>query len=207
MIFFKSKKHMKDNQQHLENETQETVTGQQEAATTVDHELNQEETATATSTETEASAENAESQKLAEELADMKDKYLRLMAEFENAKRRNAREREELRQTASKDVLQSLLVILDDMDRATQQMDSATDLEAVKEGTMLVFNKLRSILLQKGLKKMDSLHLDFDADLHEAITEIPAGDEKMSGKVLDVIEPGYYLNDKLIRHAKVVVGK
>jgi len=111
MIFFKSKKHMKDNQQHLENETQETVTGQQEAATTVDHELNQEETATATSTETEASAENAESQKLAEELADMKDKYLRLMAEFENAKRRNAREREELRQTASKDVLQSLLVI------------------------------------------------------------------------------------------------
>jgi len=198
---------MKDNQQHLENETQETVTGQQEAATTVDHELNQEETATATSTETEASAENAESQKLAEELADMKDKYLRLMAEFENAKRRNAREREELRQTASKDVLQSLLVILDDMDRATQQMDSATDLEAVKEGTMLVFNKLRSILLQKGLKKMDSLHLDFDADLHEAITEIPAGDEKMSGKVLDVIEPGYYLNDKLIRHAKVVVGK
>mgnify|MGYP002071830911 CR=1 FL=1 len=198
---------MKDNQQHHESETQETVNGQEEAAPTVGNELTQDETATATTTETEASAENAESQKLAEELADMKDKYLRLMAEFENAKRRNAREREELRQTASKDVLQSLLVILDDMDRATQQMDSATDLEAVKEGTMLVFNKLRSVLLQKGLKKMDCLHLDFDADLHEAITEIPAGDEKMSGKVLDVVEPGYYLNDKLIRHAKVVVGK
>lgn len=205
MIFFKSKKHMKDNQQHHENETQETVTNQQEAAATVDNELNQKEITTDTAPEDTTA--NTETQKLSEELADMKDKYLRLMAEFENAKRRNAREREELRQTASKDVLQSLLVILDDMDRAALQMDSATDLEAVKEGTMLVFNKLRTILLQKGLKKMESLHLDFDADLHEAITEIPAGDEKMSGKVLDVIEPGYYLNDKLIRHAKVVVGK
>lgn len=196
---------MKDNQQHHENETQETVTNQQEAAATVDNELNQKEITTDTAPEDTTA--NTETQKLSEELADMKDKYLRLMAEFENAKRRNAREREELRQTASKDVLQSLLVILDDMDRAALQMDSATDLEAVKEGTMLVFNKLRTILLQKGLKKMESLHLDFDADLHEAITEIPAGDEKMSGKVLDVIEPGYYLNDKLIRHAKVVVGK
>ena len=146
-------------------------------------------------------------EKIQAELADMKDKYLRLMAEFDNFKRRNAREKEELRQTAGKDVIQDLLSVLDDMDRATRQMEKSNDAENIKEGVILVFNKLRLSLQQKGLKKMESLHQDFDADLHEAITEIPAGDEKMQGKVMDEIEPGYYLNDKIIRHAKVVVGK
>src|SRR5690606_4169627 len=84
-------------------------------------------------------------------------------------------------------------------------MEKSNDAENIKEGVILVFNKLRLSLQQKGLKKMESLHQDFDADLHEAITEIPAGDEKMQGKVMDDIEPGYYLNDKIIRHAKVVV--
>ncbi len=137
----------------------------------------------------------------------MKDKYLRLMAEFDNAKRRNAREQNDIRQTAGKDVIQSLLVILDDMERASKQMETADNLDAVKEGTILVFNKFRNILLQKGLKKMDSLQEEFDVELHEAITEIPAPDSSLVGKVLDEIEPGYYLNDKIIRHAKVVVGK
>lgn len=145
--------------------------------------------------------------KLKDELTDMKDKYLRLMAEFDNFKRRNAKEREELRQTAGKDVIQDLLSVMDDVDRASKEMEKSDDAEKIKEGITLVFNKLRHTLQQKGLKKMESLHQDFDADLHEAITEVPAGIEKMKGKIMDEIEPGYYLNDKLIRHAKVVVGK
>ena len=149
--------------------------------------------------------EESEMEKLRAELAEAKDKYLRLVAEFDNARRRNAKERVELIQTAGKDIVQSLLVVLDDTDRAAKQMETSEDLATIKEGVTLVFNKLRNTLQQKGLKKMESVGHAFDADLHEAITEIPAPD--MAGKVIDETEPGYYLNDKLIRHAKVVVGK
>jgi molecular chaperone GrpE len=93
------------------------------------------------------------------------------------------------------------------VDRADKTLQTTTDLEVAKEGISLVFSKLRSIMQQKGLKKMDALNEEFDADLHEAITEIPAPNEKMKGKVMDVLESGYYLNDKLIRFAKVIVGK
>lgn len=151
--------------------------------------------------------DETETDKLKSEVLEMKDKYLRLMAEFDNYKRRTAKEKEELRQTAGKEIVQSLLVVLDDVDRASKQIESSDDVKLIKEGINLVFSKLRNVLQQKGLKKMDSKNEDFDADLHEAITEIPAPDEKMVGKVIDEIEPGYYLNDKLIRHAKVVVGK
>lgn len=144
---------------------------------------------------------------VARELEEAKDKYLRLVAEFDNFKRRNAKERMELIQTAGKDVVHSLLDVLDDSDRAVKQLETASDINVIKEGVMLVFNKLRNTLQQKGLKVMESNGVDFDADLHEAITEIPAGSDENVGKVMDVIQPGYYLNDKLIRHAKVVVGK
>ncbi len=148
-----------------------------------------------------------EIEKLKAEVAELKDKYLRQAAEFDNFRRRNAKERMELTQTAGKDVLQSLLVVLDDVDRASKQLETTTDLEKMKEGISLVFNKFRNIMQQKGLKVMDATGEEFNADLHEAITEIPAPNDKMVGKVMDTIEPGYYLNDKLIRHAKVVVGK
>jgi molecular chaperone GrpE len=98
-------------------------------------------------------------------------------------------------------------VVLDDMGRAEKQMDNSQDLTAIKEGVMLVFNKLRSTLLHRGLKAMETGNGEFDPDVHEAITEIPAPNEEMKGKIIDTVEPGYYLNDKLIRHAKVVVGK
>ena len=143
----------------------------------------------------------------AKELAEAKDKYLRLVAEFDNFKRRNARERMELIQTAGKDIIQSMLDVLDDSTRAAKQLETATDITVIKEGVMLVFNKLKNTLLQKGLKEMESQGTEFNPDLHEAITEIPAGSEDNVGKVMDVVQPGYYLNDKLIRHAKVVVGK
>ncbi len=152
-------------------------------------------------------AEESELDKLNAELSEAKEKYLRLVAEFENFRKRNAKERVELIQTAGKETIQSLLVVLDDTDRAAKQLETSEDINTIKEGISLVFNKLRNILQQKGLKKMDSIKQEFDADLHEAVTEIPVPDENMKGKVIDEIEPGYYLNDKLIRHAKVVVGK
>lgn len=147
-----------------------------------------------------------EIEKLHGEIAELKDKHLRMVAEFDNFRRRTAKERVELTQTAGKDIIQSLLVVLDDVDRASKQLDNTTDVNLLKEGVSLVFNKFRNIMQQKGLKAMDAVNAEFDADLHEAITEIPAP-ENMVGKIMDVVEPGYYLNDKLIRHAKVVVGK
>lgn len=141
------------------------------------------------------------------ELDDAKDKHLRLVAEFENFRKRNAKERVELIQTAGRDVLQSMLDVLDDTERATKQMEVSTDVEAMKQGVLLVFNKFKNILQSKGLTAMDSMNQPFDPELHEAITEIPAPTPDMVGKVVDVLEHGYYLNGKLIRYAKVVVGK
>lgn len=140
-------------------------------------------------------------------LQEQKDKYLRLVAEFDNFRKRNSRERLELIQTANKDVIVALLEVLDDVDRATEGMENADDIEALKQGIMLIFNKLKTRLQSLGLQEMDSLHADFDAELHDAITEIPAPSEELKGKVVDNVQKGYYLNDKLIRHAKVVVGK
>ena len=152
--------------------------------------------------------ENAISEldQLKADLAEQKDKYLRLMAEFENFKRRTAKERLELIQTAGKDVIFSLLEVLDNMDRAEKLWANEESKKAENEGTMLVFNMLRSILQQKGLSAMQSIGTDFDLEKHEAITELEVEDAK-KGKVIDELVKGYYLNDKLIRFAKVVVGK
>lgn len=143
---------------------------------------------------------------LKKELDEQKDKYVRLFAEFDNFKRRNAKERIELIQTAGKDVIISMLEVLDDCDRAEKQMN-VENAEQTIEGIQLVFNKLRSSLLSKGLKAMESINTEFDVHKHEAIAEIPVDDESKKGKVIDEIVKGYYLNDKLIRFAKVIVGK
>ena len=155
----------------------------------------------------EGLSEDNEAEKLREDLGEAKDKYLRLMAEFENFKRRNAKERVELQQTAGKDIIQALLDVLDDSDRAAKQLETSEDVAMIKEGISLIFNKLHNTLQQKGLRVMESIGEEFNPDIHEAITEIPAPSEDMVGKVIDVVQPGYYLNDKLIRYAKVVVGK
>ncbi len=148
-----------------------------------------------------------ETAKLRAELEEQKDKYVRLFAEFDNYKRRSSKERNELIQTAGKEVISSLLQVLDDADRAEKQMMETDDSKQIKEGVQLVFNKLRKTVKSKGLEPMESLGTDFDVEKHEAITEIPVEDKKQRGKVVDEIEKGYYLNDKLIRFAKVVVGK
>jgi len=151
---------------------------------------------------TEASLE----EKLKAEIAEANNKYVRLYAEFDNFKRRTSKERVEMIQTAGKDVIVSLLPVLDDFDRALKAMETANDVNAVKEGVLLVSGKLRNLLTQKGLKEMESKGTAFDADLHEAITNIPAPSDDLKGKVIDEVEKGYYLNDKVIRFAKVVVG-
>lgn len=152
--------------------------------------------------------EVSELDKLKMDLSASKDQYLRLVAEFDNFRKRTAKERIETIQTATKDIMISLVAVLDDSERASKTMETATDLNAVKEGVTLVLGKLNSILTAKGLKPMETeAGTDFDAELHEAITEIPAPSPALEGKVVDVIEKGYYLNEKLIRHAKVVVGK
>lgn len=152
-------------------------------------------------------AEESEIEALKAQLEEANDKYLRKVAEFDNYKRRNAKERLELIQTAGKEVITELLDVLDDCDRAQKQVETSEDLAAIRQGVMLVFNKLRTTLQSKGLKPMETIHQDFNPDLHEAITEIPAASEELKGKIADEITKGYLLNDKIIRYAKVVVGK
>jgi len=157
-------------------------------------------------TVTEPAEEISAEEKLKLENAALNDKYLRLFAEFDNFKRRTQKERVELLQTAGKDVIISMLPVLDDFDRANKATENATDINAIREGVQLVHSKLKGILVQKGLKEMESINTAFDTDLHEAITKIPAPTDDLKGKVIDELEKGYTLNDKVIRFAKVVVG-
>lgn len=149
---------------------------------------------------------HAELDKINEELAVQKDKYVRLMAEFENYKRRTNTEKFELIQSAGKDVLTAMLEILDDMERAENQIAQDSEIEHIKEGIILVFNKFRNLMQTKGVKPIDSIHAEFNTDLHEAVANVPAPSPEMKGKILDEVQKGYTLNDKIIRYPKVVVG-
>jgi molecular chaperone GrpE len=151
-------------------------------------------------------AEESEIEKLKAQVEELNDRYLRQAAEFDNFRRRNAKERVELIQTAGREVIVDLLEVLDDSERALKQMEATYDVAQIKEGIRLVFTKLRNTLSTKGLKPMNAVGTEFNPDLHEAITEIDGGEE-MKGKVIDEVQKGYYLNDKIIRFAKVVVGK
>lgn len=150
--------------------------------------------------------EEPETESLKEQIAQLNDKYLRQVAEFDNFRRRTAKERVELIQTASKDLIKDLLDVLDDSNRAQEQLEKTDDVAQIKEGVQLVFNKFRNALTARGLKPMEVVGSPFDVDLHDAVTEIEAGEE-MKGKVVAEVQKGYYLHDKIIRHAKVVVGR
>jgi molecular chaperone GrpE len=146
-------------------------------------------------------------EQLQEELSNEKDKFLRLFAEFENYKRRTAKERIDLFKTANQEVLQAMLPVLDDFDRAWAQVSKSDD-EALVTGVQLIHDKLRSTLASKGLEEVEVKEGDaFNADFAEAITQIPAPDDKLKGKIVDVIEKGYKLGDKIIRFPKVVIGQ
>lgn len=158
-------------------------------------------------TEAQQETELSEVDQLKNDLAAEKDKFLRLFAEFENYKRRTTKERLELFKTAGQEVIQSLLPVIDDFDRAMNEIEKAKDKELAK-GVGLISNKLRETLKSKGLEETKVKAGDtFDAELHEAITQIPAPSKKMVGKIVDVIEKGYTLGDKIIRFPKVVTGK
>ena len=167
--------------------------------------INADENMSGTSHLNEPVTDEPELETLRNELGEMKDKFIRKVAEFENFKKRSSKERMELIQTAGKEVITDMLEVLDDCERAEKQMSTLDD--KAKEGVMLVFNKLKSLLIAKGLKPMETINKEFNPDIHEAITEIPAPSEEQKGKVIDEIQKGYYLNDKIIRYAKVVVGK
>jgi molecular chaperone GrpE len=200
-----SKKKKNDNEDpNMEINTEEQANnGQQSDVEETTAQAGEETTATENA---EPVVELTAEEKLKQENAALNDKYLRLFAEFDNYKRRTQKERVELLQTAGKDVIVSLLPILDDFDRANKAAENAVDVAAIKEGVQLVHSKLKNLLVQKGLKDIDSINTPFNTDLHEAITKVPAPTEELKGKVIDELEKGYTLNDKVIRFAKVVVG-
>ena len=140
-------------------------------------------------------------------IVELNDKYLRLYAEFDNYRRRTLKERVELIQTASSELMLALLPVLDDFDRALDAFEKSNEMGALKEGVVLVSSKFRTILSQKGLEEMKACGEAFNPELHNAIANSPAPEEEQKGKVIDQVEKGYYLNGKILRHAKVVVGK
>ncbi len=188
-------------------ETKEQAKMQEEALNDVKMDINADENMSGNTHLNEPVGEESEVERLQLELDDMKDKFLRKVAEFDNFRKRSSKEKIELIQTAGKDLITDLLVVLDDFSRAEKQMDNTDDIEQLKEGMKLIFTKFKNQLTARGLKPMETVNMEFDPHLHEAITEVPAPSEEQVGKVIDEVEKGYYLNDKIIRYAKVVVGK
>lgn len=140
-------------------------------------------------------------------IKELQDKYLRLSAEFDNYRKRTLREKIELTKSANENILLKLLPVMDDFDRAIQSMNETTDCIAMKEGIDLIYGKFKEFIQSNGVKEIDALHKSFDIDYHEAISKIPAPDKKLKGKIVDVVEKGYFLNDKVIRYSKVVIGE
>ncbi len=202
----KKKKSVKDKDLNVQEEQQAQKVDETTADETVgtDQENNPAEEPAANDDASEAPSETEVLQKENQEL---RDKYLRLYAEFDNYKKRTLKEKVDLMKTASADVIKNLLPVLDDFDRAKKNADDDNSTEEFSEGVTLVYNKLYNTLKNKGLQPMESDGEAFDPDFHEAITEIPAPSDEMKGKIIDTIEKGYMLNDAIIRHAKVVVGK
>lgn len=142
-----------------------------------------------------------------EKLAEMQDKYIRLSAEFDNYRKRTLREKMDLSKYAAEDLFRNIIPLMDDFDRALAHMDTTTDCAAMKDGIDLIYNKFSAFFKQNGIKEIECLNLGFNVDLHEAIAKIPVAEEEKKGKVVDVVQKGYYFYDKVLRHSKVVVGE
>ena len=168
-------------------------------------ELEQEETAD--EAEVEEKEEPKKEPTAEEKLAELQDRYLRLSAEYDNFRKRTLKEKIDLQKSANQNLLEAILPVADDFDRAMQSVDDAKDIKAVKEGMKLISGKFNGFLNQQGVKEIEAVNKVFDTDLHEAITKIPAPSKKLKGKVVDVIQKGYFLNDKVLRFSKVVIGE
>ena len=205
--FYKNNKHNnmnpkeKENNQEEELKTQATPNECDEE--TVGQEVSQENEAPLTEEEKLAQ----ELEKANEQIEEQKDKYLRLSAEFDNYRKRTMKEKAELILNGGEKSLSSILPIVDDFERAIKTMETATDVSAVKEGVELIYNKFMAVLGQNGVKVIETKDQPLDTDYHEAIAVIPAPSEEQKGKILDCVQTGYTLNDKVLRHAKVVVGE
>ena len=169
--------------------------------------VSEETTEQAEAVMTEEEKLEQELEKANAEIEDQKDKYLRLSAEFDNYRKRTLKEKAELILNGSEKSINSILPVVDDFERALKNMETATDVAAVKEGVELIYNKFMSVLAQNGVKVIETKEQPLDTDYHEAIAVIPAPDKALKGKILDCVQTGYTLNDKVIRHAKVVVGE
>jgi len=189
-----------DNQQSKKIEIEEPIK-QEEAQENPEKEETTEETEAAEKVE-------AKKEPTAEEkLAELQDRYLRLSAEYDNFRKRTLKEKIDLQKNANVNLLESILPVADDFDRAMQSVDEAKDIEALKEGMKLISSKFKGFLNQQGVKEIEAINKEFDTDLHEAITKIPAPSKKLKGKVVDVVQKGYFLNDKVLRFSKVVIGE
>lgn len=205
--FYKNNKHNNMNPKEKENNQEEELKTQ-----ATPNECDEETVGQETSQENEAPL--TEEEKLAQELEkaneqieEQKDKYLRLSAEFDNYRKHTMKEKAELILNGGEKSISSILPIVDDFERALKNMETATDVAAVKEGVELIYNKFMSVLGQNGVKVIETKEQPLDTDYHEAIAVIPAPNEALKGKILDCVQTGYILNDKVIRHAKVVVGE
>lgn len=205
--FYKNNKHNNMNPKEKENNQEEELKTQ-----ATPNECDEETVGQETSQENEAPL--TEEEKLAQELEkaneqieEQKDKYLRLSAEFDNYRKRTMKEKAELILNGGEKSISSILPIVDDFERALKNMETATDVAAVKEGVELIYNKFMSVLGQNGVKVIETKEQPLDTDYHEAIAVIPAPNKALKGKILDCVQTGYILNDKVIRHAKVVVGE
>ena len=205
--FYKNNKHNNMNPKEKENNQEEELKTQ-----ATPNECDEETVGQETSQENEAPL--TEEEKLAQELEkaneqieEQKDKYLRLSAEFDNYRKRTMKEKAELILNGGEKSLSSILPVVDDFERAIKTMETATDVNAVKEGVELIYNKFMAVLAQNGVKVIETKDQPLDTDFHEAIAVIPAPSEAQKGKILDCVQTGYTLNDKVLRHAKVVVGE
>lgn len=148
-----------------------------------------------------------EVEELGYKMSEINDKYMRLSAEFDNYRKRTLKEKAELIKTAGGTVLADILPVVDDFERAMQSMENTDDVSAMKDGVNLIYNKFKDFIKSKGIVEIGALHQEFDTDYHEALTKIPAPDKKLKGKVVDVIQKGYRIEEKVIRYSKVVVGE
>jgi len=194
------KSNKSDNQKDKKVEVEETVNQEE-----VQNETSQEEASEGTD-ENEVTEEKKEPT-TEEKLAELQDRYLRLSAEYDNFRKRTLKEKIDLQKSGNENLLNALLPVADDFDRALGVVDEAKDIEAVKEGMKLISGKFSAFLAQQGVKEIEALKKEFDTDLHEAITKIPAPSKKLKGKVVDVVQKGYYLNDRVLRFSKVVIGE
>jgi molecular chaperone GrpE len=194
---------------NLEKDLKADIQGNPETASEIGVDEQKEEQALGSGEEPGIKEAEFEAQitELKANLAGMNDRYLRLSAEFDNFRKRTLKEKMELTKTASESVLTNIISVIDDFDRAIQAISLTSDIDATKEGISLIYNKFKEFTKQNGVNEIDAVGKDFNTDVHEAITKIPAPSEEMKGKIVDVIQKGYYLNDKVIRFAKVVIGE